>query len=69
MRNVDDNKLPLTTLEVLQALQFARTHLYAAQAQFTHGDDVIIIRHVYDAYKRISEVAREVERFGIKPEN
>jgi hypothetical protein len=39
--------------------------LYAAQAQATERDDPIIMRHVYDAYKRVSDVCKEVELHGI----
>jgi hypothetical protein len=51
--------------EVLECLRFVRTHLYAAQAQAVPGDDTIIMRHVYDAYKRVSEVCKEIEINGI----
>ena len=51
--------------ELLDSLNFIRTHLYAAQAQFVPGHDVIISRHVYDAYKRAQELYKEVELNGI----
>ena len=51
--------------ELLDSLKFIRTHLYAAQAQFAPGDDVIISRHVYDAYKRAQELCKEIELNGI----
>jgi hypothetical protein len=53
--------------EVLECLRFARTHLYAAQAQAVPCDDTIIIimRHVYDAYRRVSEVCNQIEIWGI----
>lgn len=55
----------VTPTEVLDCLRFVRTHLYAAQAQAAPGDDAIITRHVYDAYKRVSDVCREIEINGI----
>lgn len=55
----------VTPTEVLDCLRFVRTHLYAAQAQASPGDDTIITRHVYDAYKRVSDVCREIEINGI----
>ena len=55
----------VTPTEVLDCLRFVRTHLYAAQAQAVPGDDTIITRHVYDAYKRVSDVCREIEINGI----
>ena len=55
----------VTPNEVLDCLRFVRTHLYAAQAQAAPGDDTIITRHVYDAYKRVSDVCREIEINGI----
>jgi hypothetical protein len=51
--------------EVMECLRFVRTHLYAAQAQAVPGDDTIIMRHVYDAYRRVSEVCKEIEVNGI----
>jgi len=51
--------------EVLECLRFARTHLYAARAQAVPGDDTIIMRHVYDAYKRVSEICNQIEIWGI----
>ena len=55
----------VTPKEVMDCLRFVRTHLYAAQAQAAPGDDAIITRHVYDAYKRVSDVCREIETHGI----
>jgi hypothetical protein len=55
----------VTPTEVLDCLRFVRTHLYAAQAQAVPGDDTSITRHVYDAYKRVSDVCREIEINGI----
>lgn len=55
----------VTPTEVLDCLRFVRAHLYAAQAQAAPGDDTIITRHVYDAYKRVSDVCREIEINGI----
>ena len=55
----------VTPTEVLDCLRFVRTHLYAAQAQAVPSDDTIITRHVYDAYKRVSDVCREIEINGI----
>ena len=55
----------VTPKEVMDCLRFVRTHLYAAQAQAAPGDDAIITRHVYDAYKRVSDVCREIEIHGI----
>jgi alanine racemase len=52
--------------EILDSLRFMRTHLYAANTQFLPGDDAIIMRHVYDAYKRVSELCKEIELHGIK---
>jgi hypothetical protein len=51
--------------EVLECLRFVRTHLYAAQAQAVPGDDTIIMRHVYDAYRRVSEVCNQIEIWGV----
>ena len=64
----EQNPLAVTHAEILGVLRFARSHLYAAQAQMSDRDDPIIARHVYDAYKRISDLASEVERHGIVPE-
>lgn|SRR5574343_616982 len=55
----------VTPKEVVDSLRFVRSHLYAAQAQAIPGDDVIITRHVYDAYKRVEEVLLEIEINGI----
>ena len=55
----------VTPKEVMDCLRFVRTHLYAAQAQAVPGDDTIITRHVYDAYKRVSDVCNEIEIWGI----
>jgi hypothetical protein len=55
----------VTPTEVLDCLRFVRTHLYAAQAQAAPGDDAIITGHVRDAYKRASDVCREIETNGI----
>lgn len=52
--------------ELVGALRYVRTHLYAAQAQMTERDDAIISRHVYDAYKRIVDLTREVELHGVE---
>lgn len=60
--------IPVTKAEVLASLRFIRTHLYAAQAQLTESDDAIVMRHIYDAYKRVQEVCREVELNGIEGE-
>lgn len=68
---VEPERVPLTqelavrTCEVINALRFVRTHLYAAQAQAQPGDDPIIMRHVYDAYRRIADLTKEVELHGI----
>lgn len=57
--------IPVTKAEVLASLRFIRTHLYAAQAQLTESDDAIVMRHIYDAYKRVQDVCWEVELNGI----
>ena len=58
--------IPVTKAEVLASLRFIRMHLYAAQAQLTETDDAIVMRHIYDAYKRVQEVCKEVELNGIE---
>jgi len=71
LRELAAERVPLTqelavrTCEVINALRFVRTHLYAAQAQAQPGDDPIIMRHVYDAYRRIADLTKEVELHGI----
>ena len=59
------DELAVSPQEVTEALRFVRTHLYAAQAQASPGDDSIIMRHVYDAYRRIADLTNEVELHGI----
>ena len=59
------DELAVSPQEVTEALRFVRTHLYAAQAQASPGDDSIIMRHVYDAYRRIADLTKEVELHGI----
>ena len=59
------DELAVSPQEVTEALRFVRTHLYAAQAQASPGDDAIIMRHVYDAYRRIADLTKEVELHGI----
>lgn len=57
--------LSVTHAEILATMQFLRTHLYAAQVQIQPGDDIIISRHVYAAYKRVADVCKEIELHGI----
>ena len=59
------DELAVSPQEVTEALRFVRTHPYAAQAQASPGDDSIIMRHVYDAYRRIADLTKEVELHGI----
>lgn len=59
------DNLAVSKQEITDSLRFLRAHLYAAQAQMKPGDDAIIMRHVYDAYKRASELCKEVELHGI----
>lgn len=62
---MDENQ-SVSLNELIASLRYVRAHLYSAQAQFNYGDDTIIVRHVYDAYRRIAELTKTIELHGVR---
>ena len=56
--------LVVSVPELIGRLSYIRTRLYAAQAQVSPGDDVIITRHVYDAYRAVADLIRTIQQHG-----